>query len=118
MRGEQDFGASVDGGDGENVPGVSRDDVGGDEVDLVAAVRMSVGIEVAAIGVPALELRALDLDPEKVSAAFDGKIVGRIVAPGLGDAESELGGASHEAQLRPLAARLGVAERQIMSLHE
>ena len=39
---------------------------------------------------------AFDLDSEKMSAALDGEVVGSVVAPGFGDAESEFGGALHE----------------------
>ena len=58
---------------------------------------MSVGVEVAAVGVPALLAGAFHLHAEEVSAALDGEVVGSVVAPGFGDAESEFGGALHEA---------------------
>ena len=56
---EEDFGLVVGGADGEDVPGVLGEDVGGAEVDLVGAVRASVGVEMAAVGVPALLAGAL-----------------------------------------------------------
>lgn len=88
---------AVRGGDGEDVPSRGGNDVGGDDVDLVGGVGVSVGVEVAAVGVPALLAGALDLDAKEMSAALDGEVVGSVVAPGLGDAESEFGGALHEA---------------------
>ena len=96
--------------EGEDVPGVGGDDVGGEEVDLVGAVGESVGIEVAFVGVAALEDGAFDLDADEVSAVCEGEIERGHVSPGLGDDEAEFGGASHETQLRPLAPRLGVAD--------
>src|SRR5579863_7052658 len=92
VRVEEDVGASLGGGDGEDVPGAGRNNIGGDEVDLVAAVGDSVGVEVAAVGVPAFLAGAFDLDADEVSVALDRKVVGGVVAPRLGDAESELGG--------------------------
>jgi len=96
--------------DGEDVPGVGGDDVGGDEIELVGLVGDVAGADGADIGMLALVLGAFDLDAEEVSGGFDGEVVGGVVSPGLGDAESEFGGAGHEAQLGPLAARLGVAD--------
>ena len=58
----------------------------------------------------AVALSGQALDAEEASAMFDDDVVGRAVAPGLGDAESELGGAGHETQFGPLAARFGVAD--------
>ena len=45
----------VGGFNGEDVPGVGGDYVGGEEVDLVGAVGDSVGVEVAFVGVAAVE---------------------------------------------------------------
>jgi hypothetical protein len=50
--------------DGEDVPGVGGDYVGGEEVDLVGAVGDSVGVEVAFVGVAAVEDGAFDLDAD------------------------------------------------------
>jgi len=107
---EEDFGLVGDFLDGDDVPGVGGDYVGGDEVDLVGAVGDSVGGDAAAVGVPAVLLGAFDLDAAEAGAVFGGEVVGRGVAPGLGDAEAEFGGAGHETELRPLAAGFGVAD--------
>lgn len=88
---------AVRGGYRKDVPGAGGDDVGGDDVDLVGGVGVAVGVEVAAVGVPALLAGALHLHAEEMSATLDGEVVGSIVAPGFGDAESEFGGALHEA---------------------
>jgi hypothetical protein len=115
----EDFGLVGDGLDGEDVPGVGGDYVGGDEIDLVGAVGDSVGGDAAAVGVPALLLGAFDpfggcalsgqaLDAAEAAAVVGGEVVGRGVSPGLGDAEAEFGGAGHETKLGPLAAGLGV----------
>jgi hypothetical protein len=84
--------------------------IGGEEVDLVGAVGDSVGVEVAFVGVAAVEEGAFDLNADEVSVVREGQIEGGRVSPGLGDDETEFGGASHETQLRPLAPRLGVAD--------
>ena len=121
MGAEEDFGLVGDFLDGDDVPGVGGDYVGGDEVDLVGAVGDSVGGDAAAVGVPAFLLGAFDpfgrfalsgqaLDAAEAGAVFGGEVVGRRVSPGLGDAEAEFGGAGHETELRPLAAGFGVAD--------
>src|SRR4051812_15782431 len=107
---EEDFGLVGDCLDGDDVPGVGGDDVGGDEVDLGGGVGDSVGGDAAAVGVPAFLLGAFDLDAAEAGVVFGGEVVGGGVSPGLGDAEAKGGGAGHEAELRPLAAGLGVAD--------
>ena len=92
-------------GYGEDVPGIGGDYVGGDEVGLGAGLGDSVGVEVAFVGVSALEKGC-------ISPARGGSVRGfrrrghrGVVAPGLGDAQAEFGGAGHETELRPRAAR-------------
>jgi len=100
----------VGGLEGEDVPGVGGDYVGGEEVDLVGAVGDSVGVEVAFVGAAAVEDGAFDLDAGEVAVVFEGEVEGGHVSPGLGDDEAEFGGAGHETPFGPLAARLGVAD--------
>lgn len=107
----------VGGCDGEDVPGVGGNDIGGEEVDLVGAVGNSVGVEVAFVGVAAVEDGAFDLDADEVSAVGEGEIEGGGVSPGLGDDEAEFGGTGHETQLRPLAPHLGVADAHPWIFH-
>jgi len=108
VGGEEDVGLTVGGGQREDVPGVGGDDVGGDEVDAGRGVGDSVGADVALVGGAALVQGAFDLDADEVSVVVDGEVVRGAVAPGLGDVESVLGGAGHEAQFGPLSAGFGV----------
>jgi hypothetical protein len=108
VRGEDDGGLVVGGEDGEDVPGVGGDDVGGEEVELVGAVDDVAGADGADVGVVALVEGAFDLDTAEESVVVGGEIVGSGFSPGLGDAESALGGALHETEFGPLAAKLGV----------
>jgi hypothetical protein len=113
MRRKKDLSLSVRGADGDDVPGVGGNYVGGDEVETGAGIRGAVGSDVAFIRMSALVAGAFDLDAEEASIVFDGEIVGRHVSPGLGDAEAVLGGASHEAHLGPFAPRFGVRDIRI-----
>lgn len=117
VRGEEDVGLGVGGADGENVPSVGGDDVGGDEVDVAWGVGDSVGVEVTFVGVAAVEDGAFDLDAAEAAAVVGDEVVGGGVSPGLGDAESEFGGAGHEAQFGPLAARLSEADGHAGNVH-
>jgi hypothetical protein len=45
-----------------------------------------------------------------VAVVVDGDVVGGGVSPGLGEDESVLGGALHEAELGPFAAEFGVGD--------
>ncbi len=107
--GEEDVGLGVGGGEGEDVPGVGGDYVGGEEVDFVGGVGDAVVVEAAAVGIffAALE-GAFDLDAKEVAAVIDGDVVGGVVSPGAGEDEAEFGGAEHEVQLGPFAAELVV----------
>jgi len=110
VRGEEDVGLGVGGRYREDVPGVGGDDVGGDEIDVGGGVGVSVGVEVAFVGVAATAEGGLDLDAVEVSAMLDGKVVGSVISPGLGDAEREFGGAGHEEKLGPFASGFGVTD--------
>jgi len=105
---EEDVGLGVSGGEGEDVPDVDGDDVGGEEVDLRGGVRGAVVVEAAAIGFFLAALQgAFDLDAEEVAEVVDGEVVGSGVSPGLGENEAELGGALHETEFGPLSAEFG-----------
>ena len=106
-----------DGLDGEDVPGVGGDYVGGDEIDLVGAVGDSVGGDAAAVGVPAFLLGAFDLDAAEAAAVVGGKVVGGGVSPGLGYAEAEFGGAGHETEFGPLSPGLGETDVHAFVVH-
>jgi hypothetical protein len=105
------------GGEGEDVPGVSRNNVCGDEIDLVRGVRAAAVADRANVGVQPLLAGAFHLYSEEASIVFDGDVVGSTISPGLGDAEAEFAGAGHEAQFGPLSARLGVADVRPLISH-
>ena len=85
----------VGGGQGEDVEDVWGDYVGGEEVDFVWGVGGAVVVEVAFVGVSAMEDGAFDLDAEEVAmvvpsvavcslrAGYD-EVVGGAVSAGLG----------------------------------
>ena len=110
MRGEGDVDLIVDGCGGDYVPGVGFDYVGGYEVDLGGGVGEFVVGYVALVGASAFVFGAFDLNAEKAAVVLDGEVVAGHVSPGLGDAESVLGGAGHETQFGPLAPELGVLD--------
>ena len=140
MGGEEDVGLGVGGGEGEDVEGVGGDDVGGEEVDLGGGVGDAVVVEVAFVGVAAKVDGAFDLDAEEVApsvavrslragsfpgncslragpsaavhclgAGYD-EVVGGAVSAGLGEDESEFGGAELEAEFGPFSAEFGVRD--------
>ena len=110
MGGEEDVGLVVGGGEGEDVEGVGGDDVGGEEVDLVEGVGRAVVVEVTFVGVAAVVDGAFHLDAEEVAVVVDGEVVGGAIAAGLGEDESEFGGAELEAEFGPLSAAFGVRD--------
>ena len=107
----------VEGGGWDYVPGVGFDYVGGYEVDLAWGVGKFVVGYVALVGASAFVFGALDLDAEEAAVVFDGEVVAGHVSPGLGDAESVLGGTGHEAQFGPLAPQLGVLDIDSLIAH-
>lgn len=107
--GGEDYGGLVVGGaDGEDVPGVGGDDIGGEEVELVGAVDDVTGADGADVGVVPLVEGAFDLHAAKEAVVVGGDVVGGGFSPGLVAAEAALGGALHETEFGPLAAELGV----------
>jgi len=110
VRGEDDGGLVVGGEDGKDVPSVGGDDEGGEEVELVGAVEDVARANGADVGVLALVEGAFDLDTAEESVVVGGDIVGGGFSPGLGDAESALGGALHETEFGPLSAEFGVLD--------
>lgn len=113
---QEEFGLAVGGLDGDDEPDGDRNDVGGDEVELVGAVGDAVGVDVRFVSVVALALGGFDLHAQEVGTLAagigddDGDIVGGGVSPGTGDGEAVLGGAGHEKKLGPLALLFVVSE--------
>jgi hypothetical protein len=107
----------VEGGRWDYVPGVGFDYVGGDEVYLILGVGLFVVGDVALVGASAFVFGAFDLDAEEASVVLDGEVVAGHVSPGLGDAESVLGGAGHETEFGPFAPELGVLDIDTLVCH-
>lgn len=78
----------VGGGQGEDVEGVGGDYVDGEEVDLSWGVGDAVVVEVALVGVAAVEDGAFDLDAEEVAVVVDYEVVGGVVSAGAGEDEA------------------------------
>jgi hypothetical protein len=117
VGGERDVDLVVEGGRRDYVPGVGFDYVGGYKVDLARGVGEFVVGYVALVGASAFVFGAFDLDAEESAVVFDGEVVAGHVSPGLGDAESVLGGTGHEAQFCPLAPELGVLDVDSLICH-
>jgi len=108
---------AVGGFDGEDVPGIGGDYVGGDEVDVAGRVGDSVGVEVAFVGVAAVEDGAFDLDAAEAAAVVGDEVVGCGVSPGFRYAELQFQGSGDETELRPFAARFRVADGFAWGFH-
>ena len=127
---EEDVGLGVGGGEGEDVEGVGGDDVGGEEVDLGGGVGDAVVVNAAAVGIflaaleSALYLHAEEVAPSvavrslragslvgncSLRAGYD-EVVGGAVSAGLGEDESEFGGAELETEFGPFSAEFGVRD--------
>ena len=98
VGGEGDVGLVVGGGEGEDVEGV-----GGDVVDAVV-------VEVAFVGVSAMEDGAFDLDAEEVALVVYGEVVGGVVSAGLGEDQAVFGGSELETEFGPFSAEFGVRD--------
>ena len=102
--GEKNFGA------GDEIPGVHRKNVNGEEVEVFCAVTLFAGAAVAEAAeissASAASGEALDLYAKHASAVLDDDVIVERVAPGLEDAISAEGGGGHELQLDPLASLL------------
>jgi hypothetical protein len=95
-----------------------RASVGGYEVYLGGGVGEFVVGYVALVGASAFVFGAFDLDAKEAAVVLDGEVVAGHVSPGLGDAESVLGGAGHETQFGPLAPELGVLDIDSLIGHD
>ena len=104
--------------DRDDVPDIRVSDVCGDEVQLIPSIQHSaVPGDVAPVRVTTFVHGAFDLDAEEASVVLDGEVVASHVSPGLGDAESVLGGAGHEAEFGPFAPELGVLDIDTLVCH-
>src|SRR4029077_1436288 len=88
-----------------------NDHVGGKEIKLVRSVSLATAVaNIADVGLAQLASSGFHLDAEKVSLVLDGKIVMGGVAPGLCNAQAELGCAGHKAQLGPFSAHFMILD--------
>ena len=70
VGGEEEFGLSAGGGEGDDVPDFGGDDMSRDEVELVESVGSAVRINVALVGAGGVAASGgLDLDAEEVGAS-------------------------------------------------
>jgi hypothetical protein len=104
---EPEAGASVDGGDGENVPGVLRHDVSYEKVDVVSGVRDFVSAGLDGIAAVALLISRLHLHPPAFRAAVHDEVKGGAVSPGLGDLKAKADGFAEECGFGGFTAAFG-----------
>src|SRR5712692_4343043 len=109
---EAEHGGGHAGADGEDVPEVERDDVGDQEVYVLGGIdgaAFADGVGGAGfVGVGAEGVGGFDLDAQEAASVVEDEVVALTVAPGFGDAESELAGFVEEGSFGALAAALGV----------
>src|ERR1700690_3125701 len=72
--------------------------------------RGAVVVEVAFVGVSAMEDGAFYLDAEEVALVVYGEVVGGVVSAGLGQDQAVLGGAELETEFGPFSAEFGVGD--------
>ena len=112
---ERDGAASVDFGEGDDVPSVFGDDVGGDEVEDVAdvgAMATADGAGVSVVVFVVLHFVSGGFDLHAGEAAFvsgDEVVVGHF-SPGFADLESVFGRGDQKTHLGPFAARFLVGD--------
>ncbi len=93
--------------DWNDVPDIFRDDVGGYEINFVLCIRLLPACaEMAIVRFIHLRSSRFHLHPQEASALLHHEVVACAVSPGFDDAQSQLGGARHETQLRQLSPQL------------
>ena len=106
-------GASRQGFDRDQDPGVFGEKIASDEVDFVRSIRNANAVTAALGGeeVCALTKAAggFDLHPREAMSRVDDEVVAFAVAIRLGDGESEAGGLPEESELGEFSAALGGA---------
>jgi hypothetical protein len=108
---EEDAGAVLDFGDGEDEPGVFGDDVGDQEVDFARLIGDD-SVVGSAMGVDAVEAAhesggGFDLDAEEAVSGVEDEVVAFAVAVGFGDVESHRRRFEDEGEFGELSATLG-----------
>ena len=101
--------------DGDDVPNVEGDDMGGDEVDVLFGVdgaSLAGGVGGAGfVGAGADGFGAFDLHAVEAGAVVEDEVVTAAVSPRLGDTEFEGGGFVEEGGLGAFSGDLGVFAR-------
>ena len=104
--------------DGEDVPGVQRDDVSDEDVDIFGGVgdfAFSVstvdGLNVVAAG--AQDFGAFELHAPEAGAGVEDEVVALAVSPGFGGVEAEGSGFEHEGGFGEFSGTLGVAGNEL-----
>jgi len=100
IEGEADlYGWGEDYGGGDQVPDADRDDVGGEEVEVIDAVGILgeiVAAELAEVSGATAQGAGFDLHAEKASGVLDADVVGERVSPGFEYVIAMRGGGRHE----------------------
>lgn len=112
MRIEAKHGAGLGDFHRDDVPGVERDDIAGDEVGIgggVDGTAFAAGVSGAGfVGSRTKGVGSLDLDAPEAGAVVDDEVVALAVSPGLGDDEAEAGGANDEGGFGKLSDTFGI----------
>lgn len=105
-----DLAVGSDRGNRYDIPGVNRDDVSNDEVDLIGGVSRAASTGFDDVTVVDKALGGLDLDAPKFVAGVEDEVVALALAPGLGDAEAQASGFGEKGGFDGLAARFARGE--------
>ncbi len=84
-----EHGVSQESFEGDDIPDVFRNDVGGEEVDVVFGVVVVLAAAADYVLAKAAGAGAFDLDTPECLDAADQDIVGIALSPGFGNAEIE-----------------------------
>ncbi len=120
VREEQEIVFRADDGERNDVPGIVRDDMGGEEIHFSRLVRKrsafhaALGVEVVAASGEELG-GGFHLHFGEAAEVFDDEIVAATVAVGFSDVEAETGGFVGERELAELAATFAIHRRSGVS---
>src|SRR5579864_9001044 len=111
---ETETGATGDGFDGQDIPGVNGNDVGYEDVnvfggvgDFALAVDAIDGLDIVAAG--AENFGALQLNAPEAGTGGNDEVIAFAVSPGLGDTEAQSFYLEHEGGFGDFSHALGVA---------
>ena len=110
MRADADGLASAQSAQRDDVPGVLRDDAGGDEIELARRVAALAAVAAGSLDLIEAILRyehRFDLHAEEALAVVHNEVVGAVLAVGLRDTQSEGEGMQEKAHLDPVALGFG-----------